>query len=88
MLGQGLRTIFSDPVFAAAGQSPEQNPTAAIQLWAVWFRIRRHLKDIGFCGSTRVFPIIPQGILHSNDAALACWMPVWMAYRLNHGGRK
>jgi len=73
MLGQGLANYFSDPVFRGLlAQSPEQNPTAAIQLWGSLFsNTTLTWKDIGFLRQHTRVPIILKGILHSNDAALA-----------------
>src|SRR5258708_17073133 len=73
MLGQGLANYFSDPVFRGLlVQSPEQNPTAAIQLWGSLFsNTTLTWKDIGFLRQHTRVPIILKGILHSNDAALA-----------------
>ncbi|HEX9345477.1 MAG TPA: alpha-hydroxy-acid oxidizing protein [Candidatus Acidoferrum sp.] len=90
MLGQGLANYFSDPVFRGLlVQSPEQNPTAAIQLWGSLFsNTTLTWKDIGFLRQHTRVPIILKGILHSNDAALALDAGVDALIVSNHGGRQ
>jgi len=90
MLGQGLANYFSDPVFRGLlVQSPEQNPTAAIQLWGSLFsNTTLTWKDIGFLRQHTRVPIILKGILHSNDAALALNAGVDALIVSNHGGRQ
>jgi lactate 2-monooxygenase len=90
MVGQGLANYFSDPVFRGLlAQSPEQNPTAAIQLWGGLFsNTTLTWKDIGFLRQHTSLPIILKGILHSNDAALALDAGVDGIIVSNHGGRQ
>jgi lactate 2-monooxygenase len=90
MVGQGLANYFSDPVFRGLlAQSPEQNPTAAIQLWGSLFsNTTLTWKDIGFLRQHTSLPIILKGILHSNDAALAMDAGVDALIVSNHGGRQ
>ncbi len=90
MLGQGLANYFSDPVFRGLlAQSPEQNPTAAIQLWGSLFsNTTLTWKDIGFLRQHTRVPIILKGILHSNDAALALNAGGDALIVSNHGGRQ
>ena len=90
MVGQGLANYFSDPVFRGLlAQSPEQNPTAAIQLWGSLFsNTTLTWKDIGFLRQNTSLPIILKGILHSNDAALALDAGVDALIVSNHGGRQ
>ena len=90
MVGQGLANYFSDPVFRGLlAQSPEQNPTAAIQLWGSLFsNTTLTWKDIGFLRQHTSLPIILKGILHSNDAALALDAGVDALIVSNHGGRQ
>ena len=90
MLGQGLANYFSDPVFRGLlAQSPEQSPTAAIQLWGSLFsNTTLTWKDIGFLRQHTRVPIILKGILHSNDAALALDAGVDALIVSNHGGRQ
>jgi lactate 2-monooxygenase len=91
ILGQGLANYFSDHVFRALLlQPPEQNPTAAIQLWASLFSSTALTwRDIPFLQKHTSLPIILKGILHPQDAAHA---PDASVYGLlivsNHGGRQ
>lgn len=90
MLGQGLANYFSDPVFRGMlAQTPEENPTAAIQLWGSLFsNPALTWKDIGFLRQHTRVPIILKGILHANDAALAVNAGVEAIIVSNHGGRQ
>src|SRR6266481_2678879 len=90
MLGQGLANYFSDPVFRGLlEQPPEQNPMAAIQLWATLFsNPALTWKDIGFLRQHTRVPIILKGILHANDAARALEAGVDAVIVSNHGGRQ
>jgi len=90
MLGQGLANYFSDPVFRGLlEQPPEQNPMAAIQLWATLFsNPALTWKDIGFLRQHTRVPIILKGILHANDAAKALDAGVDALIVSNHGGRQ
>jgi lactate 2-monooxygenase len=90
MLGQGLANYFSDPVFRGLlAQTPEQNPTAAIQLWGTLFsNPALTWKDIGFLRQHTRVPIILKGILHANDAARALDAGVDAIIVSNHGGRQ
>src|SRR5467141_5246886 len=90
MLGQGLANYFSDPVFRGLlAQPPEQNPTAAIQLWgSVFSNTALTWKDIGFLRQHTRVPIILKGILHANDAAKALDAGVDALIVSNNGGRQ
>jgi lactate 2-monooxygenase len=90
LLGQGLANYFSDPVFRGLlAQPPEQNPTAAIQLWGSLFsNPALTWKDIGFLRQHTRVPIILKGILHANDAARALDAGVDAIIVSNHGGRQ
>jgi lactate 2-monooxygenase len=90
MLGQGLANYFSDPVFRGLlAQPPQQNPTAAIQLWGSLFsNPALTWKDIGFLRQHTRVPIILKGILHANDAARALDAGVDSIIVSNHGGRQ
>jgi lactate 2-monooxygenase len=90
MLGQGLANYFSDPVFRGLlGQTPEQNPMAAIQLWGSLFsNPALTWKDIAFLRRHTRVPILLKGILHSNDAARALDAGVDAIIVSNHGGRQ
>jgi lactate 2-monooxygenase len=90
MLGQGLANYFSDSVFRGMlAQPPEENPTAAIQLWGSLFsNPALTWKDIGFLRQHTRVPIILKGILHANDAAHALEAGVDAIIVSNHGGRQ
>jgi isopentenyl diphosphate isomerase/L-lactate dehydrogenase-like FMN-dependent dehydrogenase len=90
MLGQGLANYFSDPVFRGLlGQTPEQNPMAAIQLWGSLFsNPALTWKDIAFLRRHTRVPILLKGILHANDAGRALDAGVDAIIISNHGGRQ
>src|SRR5580658_2645291 len=90
ILGQGLANYFSDPVFRALlAQPPEQNPTAAIQLWGSLFsNTTLTWRDIPFLQKHTSLPIILKGILHPQDAAHAMDAGVDGVIVSNHGGRQ
>jgi len=90
MLGQGLANYFSDPVFRGLlAQPPEQNPTAAIQLWGSLFsNPALTWKDIGLLRQHTRVPIILKGILCAHDAARALEAGVDAVIVSNHGGRQ
>jgi lactate 2-monooxygenase len=90
ILGLGVANYFSDPVFRGLlAQPPEQNPMAAIQLWASLFsNPALTWKDLGFLRQHTRVPIILKGILHANDAALALDAGVDAVIVSNHGGRQ
>jgi lactate 2-monooxygenase len=90
LLGQGLANYFSDPVFRGLlGQPPEQNPTAAIQLWGSLFsNTALTWNDISFLRKHTRLPIILKGILHAGDAARALDAGVDAVIVSNHGGRQ
>jgi lactate 2-monooxygenase len=91
ILGQGLANYFSDHVFRALLlQPPEQNPTAAIQLWASLFSSTALTwRDIPFLQKHTSLPIILKGILHPQDAAHALDASVYgLLIVSNHGGRQ
>jgi lactate 2-monooxygenase len=90
LLGQGLANYFSDPVFRGLlPQPPEQNPAAAIQLWASLFpNTALTWKDIPFLRKHTKLPIILKGILHAGDAARALEAGADAVIVSNHGGRQ
>ena len=91
ILGQSLANYFSDHVFRALLlQPPEQNPTAAIQLWASLFSSTALTwRDIPFLQKHTSLPIILKGILHPQDAAHALDASVYgLLIVSNHGGRQ
>jgi lactate 2-monooxygenase len=90
ILGQGLSNYFSDPVFRALlPQAPDENPAAAIQLWASLFsNPALTWRDISFLERHTSLPIILKGILHPEDAAHALDAGVEGLIVSNHGGRQ
>lgn len=90
LLGQGLANYFSDPVFRGLlPQPPEQNPTAAIQLWASLFsNTALTWSDLTFLRKHSSLPIILKGILHTGDAARALEAGADAVIVSNHGGRQ
>jgi lactate 2-monooxygenase len=90
ILGQGVANYFSDPVFRALlPQPPEQNPSAAIQIWLSLFsNTGLTWKDLAFLRKHTRLPILLKGILHPSDAALALDAGVDGLIVSNHGGRQ
>ena len=90
IFGDGLANYFSDPVFRGLlPQPPEQNPVAAIQLWASLFsNTTLTWSDIPFLRKHTRVPIILKGILHPADAARALDAGVDGIIVSNHGGRQ
>jgi len=90
IFGDGLANYFSDPVFRGLlAQPPEQNPVAAIQLWASLFsNTTLTWNDIPFLRKHTRVPIILKGILHPADAARAIDAGVDGIIVSNHGGRQ
>lgn len=90
LLGEGLANYFSDPVFCQAlSQPPDENPFAAIRLFADIFGqpalTWQHL--IALRASTTL-PIILKGILHPDDARRALSYGMDGIIVSNHGGRQ
>lgn len=90
ILGQGIANYLSDPVFRGLlPQPPEQNPAAAIQLWASLFsNTALTWNDIPFLRKHTRLPIFLKGILHADDAARAVDAGVDGIIVSNHGGRQ
>jgi len=81
--GAGAGELFQRSGFSRLlAQSPEQNPTAAIQLWGQFvFEYDAHLEGHWVFGPAHACSIILKGILHSNDAALSAGCRCGCAYR-------
>jgi len=90
IFGDVLANYFSDPVFRGLlPQPPEQNPAAAIQLWASLFsNTTLTWNDIPFLRKQTRVPILLKGILHPADAARAIDAGVDAIIVSNHGGRQ
>jgi lactate 2-monooxygenase len=90
LLADGLANYFSDPVFRAALPAPpEENPIAAIQLWAgIFTNMTLTWADLAFLQKHTRLPILLKGILHRDDAARAVDSGVDGVIVSNHGGRQ
>jgi isopentenyl diphosphate isomerase/L-lactate dehydrogenase-like FMN-dependent dehydrogenase len=88
--GEGVANYFSDPVFRAAlERSPEEDPGAAIGLWAQQFSNPTVTwSDIEWLREQTDLPIVLKGILHADDAQLALQAGVDGVIVSNHGGRQ
>ncbi len=88
--GEGLANYFCDPVFRSRlSRSPEEDPAAAIRLWAAIFSSTSLTwKDIGFLRRHTRLPILLKGILHEDDAVQGLDRGVDGLIVSNHGGRQ
>ncbi|HXZ18659.1 MAG TPA: alpha-hydroxy-acid oxidizing protein, partial [Candidatus Acidoferrales bacterium] len=88
--GDGVACFFSDPVFRSRlATPPEQDPGAAVQLWAgVFGNSALNWKDLPFLRSHTKLPILLKGILHAEDAARAVDCGMDGVIVSNHGGRQ
>jgi lactate 2-monooxygenase len=87
--GAALANYFSDPHFRARlAVPPEQDPAAAIQLWASIFGQTVTLEELHWLRSITKLPLIVKGIQHPDDARRAIDAGVDAIYCSNHGGRQ
>lgn len=87
--GAVLQNYFSDPVFQRRlGQSPADNPAAAIGLWAQSFGKVLTWKDMPWLRSLTRLPIVLKGICHPDDARRAVDVGADAIFCSNHGGRQ
>lgn len=87
--GAVLQNYFSDPVFQRRlGQSPADNPAAAIGLWAQSFGKVLTWKDMPWLRSLTGLPIVLKGICHPDDARRAVDVGADAIFCSNHGGRQ
>jgi len=87
--GAALANYFSDPHFRARlAVPPEQDPAAAIQLWASIFGQTVTLEELRWLRSITRLPLIVKGIQHPDDARRAIDAGVDAIYCSNHGGRQ
>jgi lactate 2-monooxygenase len=87
--GAALANYFSDPHFRARlAVPPEQDPAAAIQLWASIFGQTVTLEELSWLRSITKLPLIVKGIQHPDDARRAIDAGVDAIYCSNHGGRQ
>jgi isopentenyl diphosphate isomerase/L-lactate dehydrogenase-like FMN-dependent dehydrogenase len=88
--GEGVANYFSDPVFRAAlTKPPEEEPGAAIGLWAEQFANPTVTwAQLGWLREQTGLPILLKGILHAEDAERALAAGVDGLVVSNHGGRQ
>ncbi|MET7990155.1 alpha-hydroxy-acid oxidizing protein [Amycolatopsis sp. NPDC005232] len=87
--GHCLANYFTDPVFRRLlGKAPEQDPMAAVGLWAQLFGNPLTWDDLPWLRSLTSLPLIVKGIQHPDDARRAIDGGVDGIYCSNHGGRQ
>jgi isopentenyl diphosphate isomerase/L-lactate dehydrogenase-like FMN-dependent dehydrogenase len=88
--GEGVANYFSDPVFCASLEKPpEEDPQAAIGLWATLFsNPGLNWDDLAFLQAHTDLPILLKGVLHPDDARRALDHGVDGIIVSNHGGRQ
>ncbi|WP_020663984.1 lactate 2-monooxygenase [Amycolatopsis benzoatilytica] len=87
--GHCLANYFTDPVFRQRlGKSPEDDPAAAIGLWAQLFGNPLTWEDLPWLRSLTKLPLLVKGIQHPDDARRAIDGGVDGIYCSNHGGRQ
>ncbi|MFJ5638824.1 lactate 2-monooxygenase [Streptomyces sp. NPDC093223] len=88
--GHCLANYTSDPVFRAllGGRSPEEDPQAAVALWAGVFGNPLTWDDLPWLRSITDLPLILKGLCHPEDVRRAKDAGVDGVYCSNHGGRQ
>ena len=87
--GVALANYFTDPNFRALlAKPPEEDPAAAIQLWARIFGRPLTWADLPWLRSLTRLPLILKGICHPDDARRAIDAGADAIYCSNHGGRQ
>ncbi|QRP46344.1 lactate 2-monooxygenase [Amycolatopsis sp. FDAARGOS 1241] len=87
--GHCLANYFTDPVFRSLlGKAPEDDPMAAVGLWAQLFGNPLTWDDLPWLRSLTKLPLIVKGIQHPDDARRAIDGGVDGIYCSNHGGRQ
>ena len=87
--GNCLANYTSDPVFRSRlARSPEDDPNAAVALWAQIFGNPLTWDDLPWLRSITDLPLILKGICHPDDARRAKDAGVDGIYCSNHGGRQ
>jgi lactate 2-monooxygenase len=87
--GHCLANYTSDPVFRARlPQPPEENPMAAVGLWAQIFGNPLTWDDLPWLRSLTSLPLLVKGICHPDDARRALDHGADGVYCSNHGGRQ
>lgn len=87
--GHVLQNYFSDPVFRGLlGAKPEDDPRAAVGLWASLFGKVLTWDDLTWLRGLTKLPIALKGICHPDDARRAVDAGIDAIYCSNHGGRQ
>ena len=87
--GAVLANYFSDPVFRQRlGRPPEEDPAAAVMLWAALFGRVLTWDDLPWLRSLTTLPIVLKGICHPDDARRAVDGGADAVFCSNHGGRQ
>ncbi len=87
--GHVLQNYFSDPVFRSRLEKPpEEDPKAAIFIWAATFGKVLTWEDMAWLKSITKLPIILKGICHGDDARRGIDEGADAIYCSNHGGRQ
>ncbi|WP_022927271.1 alpha-hydroxy-acid oxidizing protein [Patulibacter americanus] len=90
LLGEGIANYTADPVFRSKlEKTPEEDPQAAIGLWAMTFpNPAMSWDDLAALRSETTLPLIVKGILHPDDARRAIDLGIDGIVVSNHGGRQ
>ncbi|GAA1975889.1 alpha-hydroxy-acid oxidizing protein [Amycolatopsis minnesotensis] len=87
--GNCLANYRTDPVFLdRLGRRPEEDPAAAVRLWAQLFGNPLTWEDLPWLRSITKLPLVVKGICHPDDARRARDGGVDGLYCSNHGGRQ
>ncbi len=87
--GKVMQNYFSDPVFRSLlDKPPEEDPKAAIFLFAAIFGQVLTWEDMEWFKSVTDLPIVLKGICHPDDARRAVDSGADAVYCSNHGGRQ
>lgn len=87
--GKVMQNYFSDPVFRSMlDKPPEEDPRAAIMLFAAIFGQVLTWDDMAWFKSVTDLPIVLKGICHPDDARRAVDSGADAVYCSNHGGRQ
>ncbi|WP_252258291.1 alpha-hydroxy-acid oxidizing protein [Erythrobacter aurantius] len=87
--GKVMQNYFSDPVFRSMlDKPPEEDPKAAIMLFAAIFGQVLTWDDMAWFKSVTDLPIVLKGICHPDDARRAVDSGADAVYCSNHGGRQ
>jgi len=87
--GKVMQNYFSDPVFRSLLEKPpEEDPKAAIFLFAAIFGQVLTWEDMEWFKSVTDLPIVLKGICHPDDARRAVDHGADAVYCSNHGGRQ